>query len=69
MQTQLAPLITSTAQLISPEFDSPFAINLAFSATGLSALGVTDDLRDSPFTRGQFADADALVSTIGQKPR
>jgi hypothetical protein len=50
MQTNIAPLITSTAQLISPQFDSPFAMNLAFSATGLSALGVTDDLGDSSFS-------------------
>jgi len=67
MQTQIAPLITSTAQLISPQFESPFAVNLAFSSTGLSALGVTDDLGDSPFSNGQFADAAALVSTPSQK--
>ena len=64
MQTKIAPLITSTAQLISPQFDSPYAINLAFSASGLSALGVTDDLGDSPFSGGQFADANALVSAL-----
>jgi hypothetical protein len=63
MQTQIAPLITSTAQLISPQFDSPYAINLAFSATGLSALGVTGDLREPSFSAGQFADAENLVST------
>lgn len=69
MQTQLSPLITSTAQLISPEFESPFALNLAFSATGLSALGVTENLGDSPFSGGQFADANALVSALRQNPR
>ncbi len=65
MQTSLSPLITSTAQLLSPSFESPFALNLAFSATGLSALNVTEDLRDFPFSRGQFADASALVSALG----
>jgi hypothetical protein len=67
MQTYIAPIITSTAHLICPEFESPYALNLAFSATGLSALGVTDDLGDSPFSGGQFADADALVSVLCQK--
>ena len=66
MQTDIASLITSTAQLISPQFDSPHCINLAFSATGLNAIGVTDDLRDSPFSGGQFADASNLVSTPRQ---
>ena len=66
MQTQIAPLITSTAQLISPLFESPFAVNLAFSATGLSALGVTDNLGDRSFAGGQFTDANALVSGLCQ---
>ena len=66
IQTDIASLITSTAQLISPQFDSPHCINLAFSATGLKAIGVTDDLRDSPFAGGQFADASNLVSTPHQ---
>ena len=66
MQTQLDQIITSTAQLISPQFDSPFAANLAFSATGLNALGVTDNLGDRFFAGGQFADAAALVSALGQ---
>lgn len=69
MQTQLSQLITSTAQLISPQFESPFAVNLAFSATGLSALNVTHDLGDVPFSGGQFADANALVSALGQNRR
>lgn len=66
MQTQLDRFITSTAQLISPHFESPFSINMAFSATGLSALGVPNDLGDPAFSGGQFADANSLVSALGQ---
>lgn len=66
MQKDIAPLITSTAQLISPQFESPHSINLAFSATGLKAIGVTEDLSDPAFTGGQFADAPNLVSTPRQ---
>lgn len=66
MQSDIAPIITSTAQLISPQFESPHSINLAFSATGLKAIGVTEDLGDSSFAGGQFADASNLVSTPGQ---
>lgn len=66
MQTDIAPLITSTALLLSPQFESPHCINLAFSATGLNAIGVTEDLSDSAFTGGQFADASNLVSTPRQ---
>jgi hypothetical protein len=66
MQTYIAPIITSTAHLICTEFESPYNLNLAFSASGLSALGVTDDLGNIPFSGGQFADADALVSVLCQ---
>ena len=66
MQTDIASLITSTAQLISPQFDSPHCINLAFSATGLNAIGVTESLGDDSFSGGQFADASSLVSTPRQ---
>jgi Dyp-type peroxidase family len=60
MTEQIAVLITSTAQLISPKFQPASAITLAFSATGLKALNVAGDLGDAPFASGQFADATNL---------
>ncbi|KAI0706756.1 hypothetical protein C8T65DRAFT_651892 [Cerioporus squamosus] len=35
-------------------------INIAFSHSGLVKLGITDDLGDAAFTKGQFADAATL---------
>jgi hypothetical protein len=53
--------ITSTETLVSPPAQQPQAfVNLAFSQTGLTALGITDDLGDSQFTSGMFSDAPAL---------
>lgn len=52
------PQITSTATLISPAASQPLAfVNLAFSQTGLTTLGITDDLDDAEFTSGMWADA------------
>jgi hypothetical protein len=67
LQNKVAPLITSTAELLSPEFKSPKLINVALSQSGLTALGVTGDLGDPFFTRGQFNDARELVSCIDFK--
>jgi hypothetical protein len=65
LQNKVAPLITSTAQLLSPKFKCPELINFALSQTGLNALGVTGDLGDTSFPGGQFADAVSLVSCSG----
>ncbi|KAG8796495.1 hypothetical protein FRC12_021128 [Ceratobasidium sp. 428] len=35
-------------------------LNIAFSQQGLNALGVTDDIGDAAFSKGQFADAEGL---------
>ena len=52
------PEIASTAVLLSPPASQPLAfVNVAFSQTGLTALGVIDNLGDSQFAEGQFADA------------
>ncbi|KAG8796496.1 hypothetical protein FRC12_021129 [Ceratobasidium sp. 428] len=37
----------------------PF-LNIAFSQQGLNALGITEDIGDVPFSKGQFADAGNL---------
>lgn len=61
LKTYAAANITSIATLLSAPSAQPLAfVNLAFSQAGMTSLGVTDDLGDSDFTSGQFADADAL---------
>jgi len=69
LQRQVAPMITSTAQLLSPKFKCPELINFALSKTGLNALGVTGDLGDPAFARGQFNDSKDLVSCSGFRGR
>jgi Dyp-type peroxidase family len=66
----IIPLITTTAQAISDNeaieahkkkgntsLLELVGTNIAFSHTGLLALGITDDLGDPVFTAGQLADA------------
>ncbi|EIN09037.1 peroxidase TAP [Punctularia strigosozonata HHB-11173 SS5] len=65
-KTQLS-IITSAATLISPPADQPAAyVNVGFSQSGLTALGVTDDLGDADFSSGQFAQAAALKDDTTQ---
>jgi hypothetical protein len=55
------PFITSTETLVSPAVLQPLAfVNLAFSQTGLTALGITDNLNDTHFASGMFSDAPNL---------
>ncbi|KAG7092765.1 hypothetical protein E1B28_009089 [Marasmius oreades] len=54
--TNIHPLITTTTQILSAQS----ALNIAFSQSGLSFLGITDDLKDDAFKLGQFADAENL---------
>jgi len=65
LQNKVAPLITSTAQLLSPQFQCPELINFALSQSGLTTLGVIGDLGDPNFFTGQFNDAAELVSSAG----
>lgn len=58
MRKNVIPLITSAQTLVSPPPKQPSAfVNMAFSQSGLLALGITDNLGDSAFSNGQFADA------------
>jgi hypothetical protein len=58
LKKTVIPLVTSTATLIGPVSGQPQALlNLAYSSTGLKKLNVNDDLGDSVFAAGQFADA------------
>ncbi|EIN06909.1 peroxidase TAP [Punctularia strigosozonata HHB-11173 SS5] len=66
MKNQLS-VIASVATLISPPAQQPAAyVNVAFSQSGLTTLGITDDLGDAAFTTGQFADAENLNDDITQ---
>jgi Dyp-type peroxidase family len=56
----LAPQITTTTQLLDVATQPNALINIAFSHTGLTALGVNDTLGDTAFSDGQFADAGNL---------
>jgi hypothetical protein len=60
LHTNIRPLITTTTQLLSVASQPTTAVNIAFSNTGLLALGVTDSLGDALFEQGQASDASAL---------
>ncbi|KAL0576470.1 dye-decolorizing heme-containing peroxidase [Marasmius crinis-equi] len=53
----LYPLITTASQLANPVAQPNVAVNIAFSAKGLSKLQVDDDLGDPNFKAGQANDA------------
>lgn len=57
-------MITTTAQLLDPKFSPPALVNVAFSFTGLTKMGVSAAdaaLGDRSFPGGQFSDAQSLV--------
>ncbi|KAF7365594.1 DyP-type peroxidase [Mycena venus] len=56
LKSTILPLVTNTAQLLDVSAQPQTALNIAFSQTGLRALNVTDDLKDSPFSGGQLQD-------------
>ncbi|KAI0701290.1 hypothetical protein BC835DRAFT_236693 [Cytidiella melzeri] len=67
LKTYAPANITSTATLLSPASEQPLAfVNIAFSQTGLTALGITDNLGDTQFASGQFADAASLGDDTAQ---
>ncbi|KAJ7054385.1 fungal peroxidase [Mycena amicta] len=57
LKSVILPRITSTTQLVDVSKQPQTALNIAFSQTGLNALNITDDLGDTAFTQGQFANA------------
>ncbi|KAJ7592189.1 fungal peroxidase [Mycena floridula] len=62
LTTQIHPLITSTAQILSVDTQPLTAVNIAFSASGLTTLGVDPTtLNMDVFNTGQFADISALA--------
>ena len=56
----LAPSITTITQLLEVSTQPDALVNVAFSFTGLSALGVNESLNAPIFSAGQFADAASL---------
>lgn len=67
LRLQAARLVTSTFSLISPPSAQPLAFfNIAFSQSGLNAMGITDDLGDDVFSKGQFADAENLKDDLSE---
>lgn len=60
LAADIHPLITTTTQLLSVSTQPITAVNIAFSQTGLTALGVTDILKDDAFADGQHVDATNL---------
>lgn len=64
-KTNVIPLVTSAATIIDTPANQPAAfMNVAFSQSGLTALGITDNLGDTQFAAGQYADATALGDTL-----
>ncbi|KAF8143463.1 dye-decolorizing peroxidase precursor [Mycena galopus ATCC 62051] len=66
LASDILPLITSTTEILSVNTQPITVVNVAFSNTGLLALGVTDDLGDPDFVAGQFAANE--TSIIGDNP-
>ncbi|KAI0782337.1 DyP-type peroxidase [Abortiporus biennis] len=71
--THLVPLVTSTAQVLKdrdtianhkqskkPGLVEISGLNIAFSQSGLTKMGLTDDVQDAGFKAGMLADAQAL---------
>lgn len=56
----LALTVTTTTQLLDVSKQPNAAVNVAFSQSGLTTLGITDSLNDTVYTTGQFADAPNL---------
>ncbi|KAJ7037713.1 dye-decolorizing peroxidase precursor [Mycena alexandri] len=64
LASDILPLITTTTEILSVDTQPVTAVNIAFSNTGLLALGVNDNLGDPDFVSGQFAE----TATIGDNP-
>lgn len=61
LRTDIHPLITTTTQILSVSTQPLTAVNIAFSGSGLTALGVDPvPLNQDVFVTGQFEDATVL---------
>lgn len=60
LNVQVMPMITSVYQLLPGSQPPLVALNVAFSQSGLTTLGINDNVHDPAFTNGQAADANNL---------
>jgi hypothetical protein len=60
LHTQVVQRITNTLQLLNVASQPVVCLNPAFSQSGLLKLGITANLQDSPFQKGQTVDANNL---------
>ncbi|KAJ7624892.1 fungal peroxidase [Roridomyces roridus] len=60
LRSDILPLITNAEQMLANETQPDTLVNIAFSQTGLTALGITDNLNDTAFQSGQLANAQTL---------
>ncbi|KAG9056201.1 hypothetical protein FS842_011378 [Serendipita sp. 407] len=60
LHVNVVPRITNTLQLLNTASQPVVCLNVAFSQTGLTTLGITGNLMDTPFSQGQTADASNL---------
>ena len=58
--TDIHDRITSTTKLLDVSTQPITAVNIAFSQSGLTALGVSDNLQDPNFRGGQLGDVGVL---------
>lgn len=61
----LSNMITTTAQLLTPTFNPPSMLNVAFTASGFRKMGLNETASvvgdSNEYGPGQFAEAAALV--------
>nr|WAW38279.1 DyP-type peroxidase [Auricularia auricula-judae] len=63
LANDIAPIVASASQLSNVTAQPLVALNIAFSQTGLTALGITDNLNDAAFSAGQVNDINNLGET------
>nr|WAW38298.1 DyP-type peroxidase [Mycena epipterygia] len=60
LASDILPLVTSTTQVLNVSAQPATMLNIAFSATGLTALNVSNALGDTPFGGGQLKNIASL---------
>lgn len=63
LASDIAPILTSAEQMLNRTKEPLVLLNVAFSQTGITALGIADDLGDVAFSQGQVNDVDTLGET------
>nr|WAW38281.1 DyP-type peroxidase [Auricularia auricula-judae] len=63
LANDIAPVLTSAEQMMNMTQQPLVLLNVAFSQSGLTALGVLDDVGDASFTLGQLQAIQTLAET------